>query len=135
MYSKLTLIGNLGKKPELRYTPEGRGVLNFSVACNDNFTNKTTGELVKKTIWFRCVAWGTQAETYNKYLKSGSKVFIEGRLNADDNGNPKIWTGQDGLPRSSFEVTVQNLRLLDKPTEEKDDQSPAVEENGDNEPF
>jgi single-strand DNA-binding protein len=134
MYNKLILIGNLGRDPELNYTPEGRGVLNFSLACNDNFTNKA-GELIKKTIWFRCVVWGTQAETYKRYLKKGSKVFIEGRLNADDGGNPKIWTGQDGLAHSNFEVTVQNLRFLDKPMGEKDAQSSTIEENDENDPF
>jgi single-strand DNA-binding protein len=70
------------------------------------------GEQQKETTWFRVTVWGRQAETVNQYLKKGRSVLVEGRLNPDENGNPRIWTGNDGQPRASFEVTAQTIRFL-----------------------
>jgi len=112
MFQTVIIVGNLGRDPEMRYTPSGQPVTSFSVATNRQYTNNA-GETIKETIWFRVSAWGKQAETCNQYLKKGSKVLIEGRLTADPNtGGPRIWTGQDGNPRASFEVTAGAVRFL-----------------------
>ena len=111
MFQKVILVGNLGRDPEMRYTPGGQAVTNFSVATNRRYTD-SSGETRDETVWFRISAWGKQAETCNQYLKKGSRVLVEGRLNGDENGNPRMWTGQDGSPRASFEVTSQNVRFL-----------------------
>ncbi|HTX91333.1 MAG TPA: single-stranded DNA-binding protein [Anaerolineales bacterium] len=112
MYQTIILAGNLGKDPEMRYTPSGAPVTSFSVATNRQYTNNN-GETVKETIWFRVSVWGKMAETCNQYLKKGSKVLVEGRLTADAaTGGPRIWTGQDGSPRASFEVNANTVRFL-----------------------
>jgi len=112
MYQTLILAGNLGRDPEMRYTPSGQAVTSFSVATNRQYTNNN-GETIKETIWFRVSVWGKMAETCNQYLKKGSKVLVEGRLTADAaTGGPRIWTGQDGSPRASFEVSAQTVRFL-----------------------
>jgi single-strand DNA-binding protein len=112
MYHTIIIVGNVGRDPEMRYTPSGQAVTSFSVATNRQYTNNN-GETVKETVWFRVSAWGKQAETCNQYLKKGSKVLVEGRLTADQNtGGPRIWTGQDGQPRASFEVSATTVRFL-----------------------
>jgi single-strand DNA-binding protein len=112
MFQTIILAGNLGRDPEMRYTPSGQAVTSFSVATNRQWTN-SNGELIKETVWFRVSAWGKMAETCNQYLKKGSKVLVEGRLTADStSGGPRIWTGQDGQPRASFEVSAQTVRFL-----------------------
>jgi single-strand DNA-binding protein len=109
----LPIIGHLGRDPEMRYTPSGRPVTNFSVAVNRQYTGGN-GETVKETYWFRCTAWDKQAEVCNQYLRKGSKVFIEGRLTADQStGGPRVWTKQDGTPQASFELTIVTVKFLD----------------------
>jgi single-strand DNA-binding protein len=111
-YHTVILVGNLGRDPEMRYTPAGQAVTNFSIAVNDDYTNNN-GERIKRTIWVRVSAWGKQAENCNQFLKKGSKVLVEGRLTADaSTGGPRIWTKQDGTPGSSFEVSAQTVRFL-----------------------
>lgn len=111
-YQKIIIAGNLGRDPEMRYTPSGQAVTSFSVAVNESYTN-ANGEKIKKTIWFRVTAWGKQAEICNQYLKKGQQVLVDGRMSADPNtGGPKIWTKQDGSSGSSFEVTASTVRFL-----------------------
>jgi single-strand DNA-binding protein len=111
-YQKIIITGNLGRDPEMRYTPSGQAVTSFSVAVNESFTNNN-GEKVKRTIWFRISAWGKQAEICNQYLKKGSQVLVDGRMNADPStGGPRIWTKQDGTAGASFEVTASTVRFL-----------------------
>lgn len=111
-FHTIVITGNLGGDPEMRYTPSGQAVTNFSVAVNESFTN-SNGERIKRTIWFRISAWGKQAEICNQYLKKGRMVLVEGRMTVDPNtGGPRIWTGQDGSPRASYEVTAQTVRFL-----------------------
>ena len=118
MYHKLLIVGNLGKDPEMRYTPSGQAVTSFSVAANRQYT-ASDGQQVKETIWFRISAWGRQAETCNQYLHRGSRVLVEGRLNADPaTGAPRLWTQQDGSPGASFEVTAATVRFLSSKGEE-----------------
>lgn len=111
-FHTVIFAGNLGRDPEMRYTPSGQAVTSLSVAVNDDYTN-SNGERVKRTIWVRVSTWGKQAENCNQYLKKGSKVLVEGRLIADQStGGPRIWTGQDGQPRASYEVSAVTVRFL-----------------------
>lgn len=112
MYQTLILIGNLGKDPELRYTPGGQPVGTLSLATNRRYTNPG-GEPVKETTWFRITVWGKQAESCNEFLRKGSKVLVEGRLNPDpETGGPRIWEN-NGRKGASFEVTASVVRFLD----------------------
>jgi single-strand DNA-binding protein len=110
MFHKVILVGNLGRDPEMRYTPGGQAVCTLSVATNRTWTRD--GEQQKETTWFRVTVWGKQAESVNQFLKKGRQVLVEGRLNPDENGNPRVWSGNDGQPRASFEVTAQTVRFL-----------------------
>ena len=112
MYQSLTIVGNVGRDPEMRYTPSGAAVTSFSVATSRQYTNNA-GEQIKETVWFRVTTWGKQAEICNQYVKKGNKVLVEGRLTADPaTGGPRVWTGKEGSPRASFEVTANTVRFL-----------------------
>jgi single-strand DNA-binding protein len=112
MFHTIIFVGNLGRDPEMRYTPGGQAVTNFSVAINDNYTSNT-GEKVERTIWIRVSTWGKQAEICNQYVKKGRKVLVEGRLVPDTaTGGPRIWNRQDGTPAASYEVSAQTVRFL-----------------------
>jgi len=112
MYHTIILVGNLGRDPEMRYTPSGQAVTNFSVATNRQYTG-SDGQVVKETIWFRISTWGKNAENCNQFLKRGSKVLVEGRLVPDaSTGGPRIWNRQDGTPSASFEINAQTVRFL-----------------------
>ena len=114
MWHKIIIVGNLGKDPEMRYTPTGQAVTSFSVASTRQYT-VGNGEQVKETVWFRVSTWGKTAEACNTYLKKGAKVLIEGRLTPDKaTGGPRIWKKQDGSSGSSFEVTASTVRFLSK---------------------
>jgi single-strand DNA-binding protein len=111
MYHTIILVGNLGKDPEMRYTPSGQSVTNFSVASNRSYTG-SDGKKVDETTWFRVTVWGKQAEFAANYLHKGSKVLVEGRLTPGENGGPRIWDGSDGQPNASYEVTASTVRKL-----------------------
>ena len=112
MYHTIIIVGNVGKDPEMRYTPSGQAVTSFSVATNRQYT-AGNGEQVKETIWFRVTTWGKQAEVCNQYVKKGSKVLVEGRLTPDKNsGGPKVYTKQDGTAGANFDVTATTVRFL-----------------------
>jgi len=129
MYQKITIVGNLGRDPEMRYTPSGQAVTNINVATNRQYTTNS-GERVKETTWFRVSVWGKQAEAVNQYLRTGSKVLVEGRLNQDKaTGGPRVWTGQDGNPRASFEITAQTVRFLS--SRQEDEQASRSSSGGD----
>jgi single-strand DNA-binding protein len=114
MHHEIELLGNLGRDPEMRYTPSGQAVTNFNVATNRQYTT-SDGDQVKETHWFRCSAWGKTAENVNQYLKKGSGVFVKGRLICDpDTGGPKLWLRQDGTQAASFEVNVSFVKFLPK---------------------
>lgn len=112
MYDKLTLVGNLGGDPDMRYMPDGTAVTNFSVACNRTWKNKD-GEPQTQVVWYKVAVWRGQAEACNQYLSKGSKVLVDGQLNPDTYGNPRIWTTNAGEPAASYEVTANNVRFLD----------------------
>jgi single-strand DNA-binding protein len=112
MYHKIIIVGNLGRDPEMRYTPKGTPVTNFSVATNRKWTNED-GSLGEETTWFRISAWGKLGEVCNQYLSKGRQVFIEGRMNPDQQtGGPRVWTGNDGQARASFEVVAETVKFL-----------------------
>jgi single-strand DNA-binding protein len=112
MYQKLTIVGNLGQDPEMRYTPDGTPVTNFSVATNRRWTN-ADGSQGEETVWFRVTVWRRMAEVCNEYLEKGRQVLVEGRLRPDpQTGGPRVWTDRNGNPRASFEVTAQTVQFL-----------------------
>jgi single-strand DNA-binding protein len=90
--NKVILVGNLGSDPEIRYTPSGSAVANFSLATKDQWTGKD-GQKEEKTEWHKIVAWGRLGEICGEYLKKGSQVFIEGRIQT------KSWDDRDGTPQ------------------------------------
>jgi single-strand DNA-binding protein len=113
MYQKVIIVGNLGGDPEMRYMPDGTAVTNFSVATNRRWNDSRTGQPVDETTWFRVSVWGRQAETANQYLSKGRQVLVEGRMRPDPaTGGPRIWTGQDGTPRASFEMVADSVRFI-----------------------
>lgn len=112
MYQKVVIVGNLGRDPEMRYTPSGQAVTNFSVATNRRWTN-SDGSPGEETCWWRVTAWGKLAETCNQYLSKGRQVLVEGRMNPDpETGGPRLWTSQDGQSRASFELTAFTVQFL-----------------------
>ena len=127
MYQKITLIGNLGRDPEMRYLGDGRAVTNFSLATSRKWTDKSSNERQEETAWFRISVWGDQAEVVNQYLSKGRQVMVEGRLQPDVNGNPRLWTRQDGTVAASFEVRASVVRFLGSRGENEVYQSDADE--------
>ena len=111
MYAKLVLVGNLGRDPELRYTPDGTPVCNFSVACNRKWTNKD-GSKGEQVTWFRITTWRRMAEVCNEYLSKGRQVLVEGRLTPDESGNPRTFKRNNGEAGASYEVTAQTVKFL-----------------------
>lgn len=104
-FNKIILVGNLGKDPELRYTPQGKAVCSFSMATNEKRRDKS-GEMQDVTTWFRITLWGVQAENASKYLAKGRQVYIEGRLRIEE------WTDRDNNNRQSLEVTASDMHFL-----------------------
>lgn len=110
--NEATLIGNLGKDPEVRTLQNGTKVVNFNMATSESWKDKATGERKEKTDWHRIVIWGPLADVAEKYLHRGSKVYIAGKLQTRE------WTDKDDIKRYTTEVVVQGyggkLILLDK---------------------
>lgn len=104
-FNKIIIIGNLGRDPELRYTPQGNAVCNFSVATNEKKRDKA-GDLQDITTWFRVTLWGKQAENASKYLTKGSPVYVEGRLRVEE------WTDRDGGQRYTLEVQASDMQFI-----------------------
>lgn len=114
MFHTIIIAGNVGKDPEMRYTPSGQAVTYFSVATSRQYKGKND-ESVKETIWFRVTAWGKLAEICNQYVKKGSKVLIEGLLTPDKStGGPRVWKKSDGEAAANFEVNASTVRFLSK---------------------
>lgn len=106
-FSKVMIIGNLGRDPEMRYTPSGRPVTEFSVAVNQSTKNQQTGEWVEATDWFRVTVWGDRAERTAESLRKGNRVFVEGRFRTRE------FEARDGQKRVSLEVTADNVISLE----------------------
>jgi single-strand DNA-binding protein len=105
MYQKTIVIGHLGRDPEMRYTPTGVPVTSFSVATSRKWTNQN-GETTEKTTWFRVTCWRKLAEFAAQYLKKGSRVLVEGDIDAS------AYTDREGSPRASLELTATNIRFM-----------------------
>ncbi|MCG8685146.1 MAG: single-stranded DNA-binding protein [Desulfobacterales bacterium] len=103
--NKVMLIGNLGRDPEIRYSQQGLAVVNFSIATSEQWTDKNTGERQEKTEWHRIVVFGKQAETCERYLSKGSRIYIEGRLQT------RSWE-KDGQTHYTTEVVASNFMFL-----------------------
>lgn len=104
-FNKIIVVGNLGRDPELRYTPQGLAVCNFSLATNEKKRDKA-GEMQDITTWFRVTLWRQQAENAAKYLTKGSPVYVEGRLRVEE------WTDRDGNNRHTLEVQATEMHFL-----------------------
>lgn len=104
-FNKIILVGNLGKDPELRYTPQGTAVCSFTLATNERRRDKS-GEHQDVTTWFRVTLWGNQAETASKYLAKGRPVYIEGRLRVEE------WTDRDNNNRFTLEVNATDMQFI-----------------------
>ena len=107
--NKAMIIGNLGRDPEMRYTPSGQAVTQFTVAVNRNYKGQN-GEWQEETEWFRVVVWGQQAERAAEYLRKGNKVYIEGRLQT------RQWEDQSGQKRYTTELVANQVTNLERRT-------------------
>ncbi|MCK0107556.1 single-stranded DNA-binding protein [Marinobacter sp. S0848L] len=108
--NKVILIGNLGQDPDTRYTPNGNAVVNLNLATDESYKDRQTGQMVPRTEWHRVVIFGKVAEVAGQYLRKGSKVYIEGRLQT------RKWQGQDGQDRYTTEIVVDingQMQMLD----------------------
>lgn len=104
-FNKIILVGNLGRDPELRYTPQGTPVCSFTVATNEKRKDRA-GEMQDFTTWFRITLWGRQAETASQYLTKGRPVYIEGRLRLEE------YTDREGNKRQSLEVNATDIHFI-----------------------
>ena len=105
--NKIMLIGNLGRDPEMSYTPSGKPLTKFSLAVNRRSRDRETGERNDETTWFNIVAWDRLAETCNQYLHKGSKVYIDGRMTS------RKYTNKDGLEVTAWDVVASDMEMLD----------------------
>lgn len=110
--NRVLLIGNLTRDPELRYIPSGQPVTTFTIAVNRTYLS-TTGEKKEDVNFLRVVVWGKRAEVCHEYLKKGSPVFVEGRLQS------RNWEGTDGQKRNTVEVVAQNVQFLSRGTRQE----------------
>ncbi len=106
--NKVMLIGNITRDPELRSTPSGQSVASFSVATNRVWKDPGSGERRESAEFHNIVAWGRLAEICGQYLRKGSKLFVEGRLQT------RSWQGQDGNKRYTTEIVMENMIMLDR---------------------
>lgn len=129
---KFMAIGNLGREPETRYTQGGSPVTSFSIATSEKWKDKQTGEQKEKTEWHNCVAFGRLAEIVAQYVRKGSKVYIEGKLQTDS-------YEKDGIKRYSTKVNVRELQMLDGKGGQQEQQGapdlPAGDDFDDEIPF
>jgi len=104
-FNKITIVGYLGRDPELRYTPQGTALCKMSIATTERRKNGA-GETEEHTTWFRVTAWGRQAELANEYLAKGRQVYVEGRLRLEE------YTDREGQKRYSAEVSATEIQFL-----------------------
>lgn len=104
--NKVIIVGNLGADPETRYTQGGDAIANFSVATTESWKDKSTGEKKELTEWHRCSVFGKLAEICGQYLKKGSQVYIEGKLQT------RKWQDKEGIDRYTTEIKIDEMRML-----------------------
>lgn len=104
--NKVILVGNLGRDPEVRYSPDGSAITNFSIATTDSWKDKATGEKKEATEWHRIVFFGKTAEIAAQYLKKGSACYVEGALRT------RKWTDKEGQERYTTEIVGDRMQML-----------------------
>jgi len=127
MFQRVTLIGHVGQEPQMRYTQDGTPVASFSVAtktavskdrspeCPTGWKESYNGKNWELTTWWRVTCWRGLAETVNSFVKKGMQIFVEGEVSGTANEgslNPRVWTGNDGVSRASFELTARTVKFL-----------------------
>ena len=105
--NKVILIGNLGQDPEVRFSPSGTAIANLNLATTDTWMDRQSGQRQERTEWHRLVLFNKTAEIAQQYLKKGSKIYVEGRLQT------RKWQGQDGQDRYTTEIVVNDMQMLD----------------------
>jgi single-strand DNA-binding protein len=105
--NKVTIIGNLGNDPEIRYMPQGGAVANLTVATSESWTDKNTNEKREETEWHKVVIYNRLAEIVGEYLRKGSKVYLEGKLKT------RKWQDKDGTDRYTTEIVCNEMQMLD----------------------
>ena len=108
MLNRAELIGRLGRDPDVRYTPDGKAIVNLALATSDVFRDKTSGEKREETEWHRVVLFGKQAEIASQFLKKGSLAYIDGRLRT------RQWKNKEGLEQTTTEIVGNSLSLLER---------------------
>lgn len=106
MLNKVTLIGHLGRDPETRYATNGDAVCNFSVATSENWTDRNSGQRQERTEWHNIIMYRKLAEIAAQYLKKGSQVYIEGRIQS------RKYTGKDGIERTAYEIVCSEMKMF-----------------------
>ena len=120
--NKVLIIGNLGSDPEIKYTKAGDPVANLSIATSESWKDKNSGDLQEKVEWHRVVMFSRLAEIAEQYLKKGSKVFVEGKLQT------RKWQDQEGKDRYTTEVVAKEMTMLDsRSTSQTQEDSPKIE--------
>ena len=104
--NKVILIGNLGRDPEVRYMPNGEAVCNFSIATSETWNDRQTGQRQERTEWHNITLYRRLAEVAGQYLKKGSQVYIEGRIQS------RKYTGKDGIERTAYEIIGNEMKML-----------------------
>lgn len=122
MYQQVTLVGHLGRDPEMRYTPTGTPVTNFTMAVSRSWVSQD-GERQEKTIWFRVTAWRKLAETASEYLVKGSKVLVVGEME-----EANAYIDKEGQARASLEVTANTIRFLSSRSQGNGDEETELSE-------
>lgn len=106
-YHYTIIVGNVGREPELRYIPSGTAVTSFTVAVNEVWNDRGSGQKKDKTTWYRVTAWAKQAETVNQVVRKGAQIMVAGTMQ-----EPSAFLGKDGQPRASLEMRLQTFQLL-----------------------
>jgi single-strand DNA-binding protein len=122
--NKVILVGNLGQDPEIRYTPAGAAVANFSIATSESWKDKNTGQKTSKTEWHRIVAWNKLAEICGEYLHKGKQVYVEGKLET------RKWQDKDGNDRYTTEIKIHTMQMLGNRNDNDGGQQGGYNQNG-----
>jgi len=108
-YSKVTIVGNVGREVQMRYLPDGTAVADFSVATSEYAGPSNP----RQTVWWKVTVWRKQAETAAEWIKKGSQVLVEGRMAPDkDTGGPRVWVDSNGKSRAGYEITADRFVFL-----------------------
>ncbi len=113
MYQNIILVGNVGKEPEMRYTPAGKAATSFRIATSESYW-KGENKSESVTTWWTVTCWGQTAERVYTQVKKGMKLLVEGRIKPGDDGNPRTFTRKDSSTGTTYEMTASVVRILDK---------------------